>query len=113
MNRIPAALTTLGIVATLLGIPSLAQAHSTTAITAPMGSVDAYNEGVYQAQQGNYSQAIASWTQAIAFNPKFPEAYYNRGLAYLMRGTPKPRSQTLTVRLKLILRMPRHTISVA
>ena len=88
MNSIHSALTTLGLAATLLGIgmPTLVQAHSTSTITAPMGSVDAYNEGVYQAQQGNYSQAIAHWGQALAFNPQFSEAHYNRGLAYLLLG---------------------------
>ena len=34
------------------------------------------------ANPGRYSEAIASYDRAIAINPNYSDAYYNRGLAY-------------------------------
>jgi len=44
------------------------------------------NRGLAYANQGNFSQAIADYTQAIAIDPKYADAYYNRGIAYDRQG---------------------------
>jgi len=33
-------------------------------------------------QKGKYGRAISDYTKAIEINPRFAEAYYNRGIAY-------------------------------
>ena len=48
--------------------------------------IDAFNLGVDHAEQGEYDKAIADCTEAIRFNPKFAEAYNNRGCAYAEKG---------------------------
>lgn len=44
--------------------------------------VDFLQQGIAQAQQGDYPTAIATFTQAIATQLKVAEAYYQRGLVY-------------------------------
>ena len=36
--------------------------------------------------RANYDKAIADYTEAIRLDPKFAEAYYNRGVAYENKG---------------------------
>lgn len=43
---------------------------------------DLLQQGIAQAQQGNYATAIATLTQAIAAQLEVAEAYYQRGLVY-------------------------------
>ena len=37
-------------------------------------------------KKGDYDQAIADYTQAIRIDPKYTEAYNNRGIAYRKKG---------------------------
>ena len=36
--------------------------------------------------KGEHDKAIADYTEAIRLNPKYAEAYYNRGVAYEDKG---------------------------
>ena len=36
--------------------------------------------------KSQYDKAISDYTKAIEINPRFAEAYYNRGLAYGKKG---------------------------
>jgi tetratricopeptide (TPR) repeat protein len=45
-------------------------------------AVNRFNEGNDYFDRGNFEQAIAMYDEAIERKPSFPEAYYNRGLAY-------------------------------
>ncbi len=40
-------------------------------------------EGIDEASQGNFDQAIEKYNRALESRPEYPEALYNRGLAYL------------------------------
>ena len=42
-----------------------------------------YNRGVMEAQQGDYTAAIADFSKALTNEPYLAEAYYNRGLCHL------------------------------
>jgi tetratricopeptide (TPR) repeat protein len=44
------------------------------------------NRGVAYNDRGNFLQAIADYTKAIAISPEYAEAYYNRGNAYGKQG---------------------------
>jgi len=43
---------------------------------------DLLQQGITQAKEGNYEEAIATLDRAISDNLEFTEAYYQRGLAY-------------------------------
>jgi tetratricopeptide (TPR) repeat protein len=45
-------------------------------------AVNRFNEGNDCFDRGSFEQAIAMYDEAIEHKPDFPEAYYNRGLAY-------------------------------
>lgn len=45
-----------------------------------------YCKGTFCARTGDYAKAIEFLTKAIDQNPGLPQAYYNRGLAYLHSG---------------------------
>jgi len=42
-----------------------------------------YNFGQQYSEEGKYDHAILNYAKAIAINPKYVDAYCNRGLAYL------------------------------
>jgi tetratricopeptide (TPR) repeat protein len=44
------------------------------------------DQGIQQARQGDYSSAIATFSQAIDLTPHSAEAYYHRGLAHFELG---------------------------
>jgi hypothetical protein len=48
--------------------------------------VDLVKQGVAFGKKGEYDQAIALFNKAIDINPKFPGAYYGRGLTYYGKG---------------------------
>ena len=58
-------------------------------------------QGITQTKQGNYETAIDFFNQAIAINPKCPEAYYQRGLAYDELGTSEQAIADYNQSLKL------------
>lgn len=43
-----------------------------------------YNKGYIDCKMGNYRDAVTSFTKAIQNKPNFPEAFYNRGLLYIL-----------------------------
>ena len=44
-----------------------------------LNSAAAYNDrGIQRAENGDYTGAIADYTEAIAIDPNYAEAYYNR-----------------------------------
>ena len=45
-----------------------------------------YNIGNLYVQTGDLERAVEAYTQAIAIDPRFPDAYYNRGIVRLMQG---------------------------
>lgn len=45
-----------------------------------------YNIGNIYVQLGELDKAIEAYTHAIAIDPRFPDAYYNRGIVCLMQG---------------------------
>ena len=45
-----------------------------------------YNMGNIYVQMGELDKAIDAYTQAIAIDSRFPDAYYNRGIVRLMQG---------------------------
>ena len=56
------------------------------------------NRGNAYASRGQYDRAIQDFDEAVATDPKYPIAYYNRGNAYYARATPNARSRTTTTR---------------
>ncbi|MBO4430084.1 MAG: tetratricopeptide repeat protein [Bacteroidaceae bacterium] len=46
--------------------------------------LDAFEHAFQQAQEGNINEAIESFTQVILQNEHFAEAYFNRGILYLL-----------------------------
>ena len=55
-----------------------------------------YTRGTLFAKQGNYSDAITDFTQALVIDPLMPEAYFNRGLAYIFSNEKKKGLQDLS-----------------
>jgi tetratricopeptide (TPR) repeat protein len=49
-------------------------------------AVELYDRGVNKMQKGDHAGAIADCTKAIELNPRFGEAYKNRGLAWQAKG---------------------------
>ncbi len=45
-----------------------------------------YNLGNVLFSEGSYQQAVRAYSDALNHLPQFPDAYYNRGVAYLMMG---------------------------
>ena len=46
---------------------------------------DCFNRGKAHLDTGNYDRAVADFTEAIALNPRYIEAYLGRGLAYFLK----------------------------
>lgn len=47
---------------------------------------EAYNRGLERQRAGDLPGAIAAYRKAIELDPRFPEAYNNRGIAYFNQG---------------------------
>ncbi len=45
-----------------------------------------YDLGNVLLYEGNYAQAAMAYTRALELEPRFPDAYYNRGVCYLQMG---------------------------
>lgn len=45
-----------------------------------------YNKGCVQIHMMDYKGAVEAFSEAIRLDPKFPDAYFNRGVAYLLDG---------------------------
>ncbi len=45
-------------------------------------SVDYFNRGFSYSKSGDDSRAISDYTEAIRLNPKYVDAYSNRGVSY-------------------------------
>lgn len=56
--------------------------YSVRSKASPTSATLLYQEGIEQAQAGRYEQAIARYTDALALNPDFAEAYSQRGFAH-------------------------------
>ncbi len=46
------------------------------------------NRGIAYENKHDLNKAVADYTKAILFNPKYAEAYYYRGLAYTGKDEP-------------------------
>lgn len=49
-------------------------------------AVEFYNNGLAKGQLKDFSGAIIDYTKAIEINPKFEDAYYNRGKTKILLG---------------------------
>jgi len=49
---------------------------------------DYLNSGIAHVNLGKYQKAIDDYTKAIELNPKYAEAYNNRGVAYGLQNLP-------------------------
>ena len=56
---------------------------STLVVVAGQEASIVYNEGITELNGGNYKTAAEKFSEAVAADPKFPQANFNRGLAYL------------------------------
>ena len=86
MKSIYKAITFLGIIAALSGLPSVIKAQLPPIITAQNSLDKFFNRGVDKLQRGDYSGAIEDFTAAIRLNPNEPGIYSNRGLARASKG---------------------------
>lgn len=59
--------------------------HTTTSQlpTSLKTAMDYYEQGNYDYESGNCEKAIADYTQSIQLDPKYPQAYNNRGYTYM------------------------------
>jgi len=48
-------------------------------------AVEYYNRGINYSKKGDTDRAIADYTEAVRLDPKYADAYGNRGNAYLAR----------------------------
>lgn len=57
----------------------------------------AYNRGNILVDMKDYDGAIKAYTEAIKIDDRLPQAYYNRGIAYILKGNPKAALPDLSV----------------
>lgn len=73
-----------GLIAAITAFSGLpAQAIETVASTAAQTQ---YNQGANRLNQGDVEGAIEAFTAAVALDPRFVDAYCERGLAYALAG---------------------------
>lgn len=53
-------------------------------------AINHFNRGLAYAANGDYVNAVTEYSQAIQLSPRYTEAYYNRGLAYLFLSAAGP-----------------------
>jgi tetratricopeptide (TPR) repeat protein len=73
--------TILGIAIAFMGITPSVQAQTVPMWIAQSSAQEIFAQGLEKYKRGDYPGAIEKWTEAIKLNPKFAEAYYNRGAA--------------------------------
>lgn len=71
-----------GILLSITTTTFLVPEKAISAEVAEARAVELLNQGQTRARQGDLLGAIAAYTQAIAANPRYTEAYINRGLAH-------------------------------
>ncbi len=69
-----------------LGYLMVLQDYSHAADKQPDVAYHFYNKGNIYVQLGEYGNAIQAYTEAIRLDAHFPDAYYSRGVAYLLAG---------------------------
>ena len=68
-----------------LGFINACHDLKTASRLAPDFAYSAYNMGNILVRMTEYNDAVAAYTEAIRQDPKMPEAYYNRGVAYILQ----------------------------
>ena len=65
-------------------LPALAQPdrHDEQDEVASPGALAQYRKGERLAKNGQFTEAVAAYRQAIRLEPDYPQAYYEMGLAY-------------------------------
>ena len=86
MKSIYKAVTFLGLIAALSGVPSVVKAQLPPTVTAQTSVAQFFNQGVKKFRGGDYTGAIEDFTEAIRLSPNEPEIYSNRGLARARTG---------------------------
>ena len=81
----------LVVVAVGLTLPGLVRAQSGN-----NAAVETYNRGTNLLNSGRYREAIPYFDEAIRLNPRYAEAYNNRGNAYRILVNTSVRSRTTT-----------------
>ncbi len=64
-------------------------------------AIEAYNQGVEAMNCEDLDQAITCFAEAIRLNPKFAEAYCNRGIVYDEKGEPDKAIADFTEAIRL------------
>jgi len=82
MQQLHLAIGIFGLAITLASIsPKVYALPSANIILAQNNALDFINSGMEKANKGDFSGAIANFTEAVRINPNYSDAYYNRGLA--------------------------------
>ena len=69
-----------------LGYLMVLQDYTHAADARPDVAYHFYNKGNLYVQLGEYGNAIQAYTEALRLDSHFPDAYYSRGVAYLLSG---------------------------
>jgi len=86
MKSIYKAVTFLGVIAALSGVPAVVKAQLPPTLTAQNSVEQFFDQGVNKFERGDYSGAIEDFSEAIRLSPNEPDIYTNRGLARASQG---------------------------
>jgi tetratricopeptide (TPR) repeat protein len=79
---LPKTISLIGVVSLLTFLPQSVQASPAVTQVAQANSEQIFQQGLDKIDAGNYKEAAELLTKALELNPKDPEAYYNRAIAF-------------------------------